>query len=80
MATPSLRFPQNAPGPFYTTSECIDCDMCRETAPASFRRDDEIGYSIVHRQPATPEEEAQAREALHGCPTEAIGCAEKPAG
>lgn len=80
MATLSLRFPQNAPGRFYTTAECIDCDMCRETAPTSFRRDDDLGYSIVHRQPATPEEEALAREALHGCPVEAIGDMEESAG
>jgi ferredoxin len=78
MATPSLRFPQNAPGRFYTTAECIDCDICRETAPASFRRDDDLGYSVVYRQPATPEEDAQAREAMHGCPVEAIGCADAP--
>ena len=38
-----------------------------------FRRDDELGLSIVFRQPATPEEWRQAREAMHFCPTETIG-------
>lgn len=54
-------------------SSCIDCDLCRETAPASFRRNDDIGLSIVFHQPITAEEVAQAREALESCPTESIG-------
>jgi ferredoxin len=63
----------NATGAFYVDSSCIDCDMCRETAPGSFRRNDEIGFSIVYRQPVTPEEIAQAIDAMEGCPTESIG-------
>ncbi len=63
----------SATGAFYVDSSCIDCDMCRETAPASFRRNDEIGFSIVYRQPVTPEEIAQAIDAMEGCPTESIG-------
>lgn len=80
MATPSPRFPENAPGPFYITSDCIDCDMCRETAPGVFRRHDDIGFSIVFRQPATEADRRLAEDALRDCPTEAIGCEEKPAG
>jgi len=49
------------------------CDLCQTTAPAFFTRDDEIGFSIVHRQPVTPEELALAEEAREGCPTESIG-------
>jgi len=63
----------NAPGAFYVDSSCIDCDLCRETAPASFRRNDDIGLSIVFRQPVTAEEARQAREALESCPTDSIG-------
>ena len=63
----------NAPGPFYVDASCIDCDLCRDTAPAIFQRNEEIGLSIAYRQPSTPEEFAQAIEAMNGCPTESIG-------
>ena len=73
MANRNEKNPGSVPGPFYVDSTCIDCDLCRETAPASFRRDDELGLSIVFHQPVTPEEWRQAREALQSCPTETIG-------
>ena len=73
MATTTERLPQNIVGPYYVDSSCIDCDLCRSTAPALFKRDDETGFSIVHRQPVTPEERALAEEAREGCPTESIG-------
>lgn len=63
----------NAPGKFYVDTECIDCDLCRETAPANFKRNDDGGYSFVFNQPATSQEEDQCREAMEGCPVEAIG-------
>ncbi len=73
MANPNEKNPGNAPGPFYVDSTCIDCDMCREIAPATFRRNDDLGMSIAHRQPVTPEEWKQACEALQNCPTGTIG-------
>jgi ferredoxin len=65
--------PGNVPGPFYVDSTCIDCDLCREIAPASFRRNDDIGLSIVFQQPTTPAERQAADEAVTSCPTESIG-------
>jgi ferredoxin len=73
MADRNMKFPQNTPGRFYVDESCIDCDQCRSTAPAFFRRDEEIGFSVVYRQPGRPEEIQLAREALEGCPTESIG-------
>ena len=67
------RLPQNVAGRFYVDSSCVDCGLCPSTAPAHFRRDDEIGQSFVFRQPETPEEIALCQEALEGCPTESIG-------
>ena len=67
------RLPENVPGAFYITNQCIDCDMCRETAPTVFRRDDNIGFSVAFHQPETELERQQAEEALQGCPVEAIG-------
>ena len=73
MADRSSRLPQNSPGPWYVDSNCIDCDLCRETAPTVFRRDDDAGNSIVFHQPETDEERRLAAEAAEGCPVEAIG-------
>ena len=36
MADVANKFPQNVPGRFYVDDQCIDCDLCRETAPANF--------------------------------------------
>ncbi len=73
MATLSERLTQNAPGAFYVDASCVDCDLCRSLAPAFFRRDDEIGYSYVHRQPITSEEIEVATDAMNSCPSESIG-------
>jgi ferredoxin len=73
MPDPLDRNPENVPGSFYVDSTCIDCDMCRGSAPQFFTRWDEGGYSIVHVQPVTEEEIAQAIEAMEGCPSESIG-------
>jgi ferredoxin len=78
MAEKNNRLPQNAPGPWYIDSTCIDCDLCRETAPTVFQRDEESGNSIVFHQPATAEELKLAEEAKSGCPVEAIGCDDAP--
>jgi ferredoxin len=73
MADRLARLPENAPGRFYVDTQCIDCDVCRVTAPASFQRSEEKAYSYVYRQPATAEEEALCEEAMDCCPVEAIG-------
>jgi len=73
MAEKNDRLSQNVTGPYYVDSTCVDCDLCRNTAPDFFRRDDETGFSFVHRQPVTPDEIALAEEAERGCPTESIG-------
>ncbi len=64
---------ENASGKFYVDSQCIDCDLCRETAPNNFTRSDDEGYSYVFKQPENDEEIGQCREAMEGCPVEAIG-------
>ena len=75
MADKDCKLPENVPGRFYVDDQCIDCDACRETAPAYFTRSDEKGYSFVHAQPDPNDEDAVelCREALEGCPVEAIG-------
>lgn len=73
MADSENKYSQNADGKFYVDDQCIDCDLCRETAPANFKRDDDGGHSYVFKQPESSEEEALCQEALEGCPVEAIG-------
>jgi ferredoxin len=73
MANRNERLPENVSGAYYVDSTCIDCDLCRSTAPDFFRRNDEHGYSVVYRQPVTTEEIANAEEARLSCPTETIG-------
>lgn len=73
MATFADRVKENVSGLFYVDSQCIDCDLCRETAPNFFKRNDDGGYSFVYKQPTTEDEKAQCMEALEGCPVEAIG-------
>jgi ferredoxin len=52
--------------------ESIDCDLCRETAPANFARDADESHSFVYKQPQNEEEEALFREAMEGCHVERI--------
>ena len=73
MAVLENRYKENVTGKFYVDSQCIDCDLCRQTAPSNFDRNQSGGYSFVKKQPTTPEEEALCKEAKEGCPVEAIG-------
>ena len=73
MANRNDKAPQNVPGPFYVDTSCIDCDLCRNTAPQFLTRYDEGSYTYAYRQPVTAEEIALAEEARLGCPTESIG-------
>jgi ferredoxin len=64
---------ENVQGSYYVDSSCIDCDVCRDTAPDNFVRSDENSYSFVCKQPQTKEEKELCDEALACCPVEAIG-------
>lgn len=73
MADIANKYPENVAGRFFVDNQCIDCDLCRETAPNNFTRWEDGGYSYVKKQPESPEEEAACKEAMEGCPVEAIG-------
>ena len=75
MADRALRVAENVEGSFFVDASCIDCDTCRQLAPATFR--DAGEYSFVHRQPRNSEEERAALRALVACPTGSIGTANK---
>jgi ferredoxin len=73
MASPADAYPDNVRGKFYCDDQCIDCDLCRDTSPDNFTRNEEGGYSYVFNQPDNEEELELCREAMEGCPVEAIG-------
>ncbi len=73
MAESDNKHPENVPGTYYVDDQCIDCDLCRETAPANFTRHNDGGYSYLYKQPENADEIAACEEARAGCPVEAIG-------
>src|SRR5437762_7468081 len=75
MADPKRRIEGNAAGDFYVDSTCIDCDQCRQIAPAVFRSEGDV--SVVHHQPSSPAETLRAEMALVTCPTASIGTTSK---
>ncbi len=71
VANPRKRLPENVPGEFFVDSTCIDCDTCRQLAPATFGDTGE--FSFVAAQPRTADAERAATRALLACPTGSIG-------
>jgi len=72
MANFKKRVVENVPGDFFVDSTCIDCDACRQIAPAVFG--EAATTSFVKAQPVSSIERRQAVRALLACPTGSIGC------
>lgn len=71
MADQNKRLDSNVAGNFYVDATCINCDTCRQLAPASF---EEVGdFSAVTRQPDGVGSLHQAYQALLSCPVGSIG-------
>jgi ferredoxin len=62
MADAANKYAENVAGKFYVDDQCIDCDLCRETAPANFKRNDDGGHSYVYKQPETPRKKRSAKK------------------
>ena len=73
MADNTDKVANNVDGAFYVDSNCIDCDLCRQTAPDNFARNEDDGYSFVSKQPENDEEHQACLDAMEECPVEAIG-------
>ncbi len=73
MADNTDKVEGNADGQFYVDTNCIDCDLCRQTAPDNFERNEDEGFTFVNKQPEGDEEEQACIDAMEECPTEAIG-------
>ncbi len=66
------RWSDNVAGRFFVTQACIDCDLCKEAAPAIFARNEKEGHAYVRKQPTSDSELRACLEAVKGCPVEAI--------
>ncbi len=77
MANFSKRLESNVEGNFFVDSTCIDCDTCRQLAPATFVEDGD--HSAVFHQPETAKNELAAYQALIACPVGSIGTVKKNA-
>ena len=73
MADQQDKVVDNVAGNFFVDSQCIDCNLCRDTAPKNFKHNEDEGYSFVYKQPEGEEEIDQCAEAKDSCPVEAIG-------
>ena len=71
MANPAKRVGENVPGAMFVDATCIDCDACRQIAPATFGEARTTSY--VRQQPSNEAEQRQAWRALVSCPTGSIG-------
>jgi ferredoxin len=66
------KHPLSAPGRYYVDRTlCIACGNSVNVAPNNLKMSEEM-CAYVFKQPETAEEEAQCRQALEECPTEAI--------
>lgn len=73
MADLSTKWSDSIPGKVFVDQSCIACDACILSAPQNFAMNESDGHAYVKKQPSNPEEEAACKEALEGCPVEAIG-------
>ena len=73
MADKDNKYPENIKGRYYVDKECIACDACVLAAPDNFGMDENDGHAFVKKQPLSEAEEDQCRDAMEGCPVEAIG-------
>ncbi|UYL10070.1 ferredoxin [Bdellovibrio sp. SKB1291214] len=73
MADKSSKWSENKPGKMFVDQSCIACDACVLTAPNNFAMHEEDGHAFVSKQPESPEEQELVKEAMEGCPVEAIG-------
>ncbi len=73
MADNTDKVEDNVDGAWFVDTNCIDCDLCRQTAPDNFERNEDEGYTYVSKQPDGDDEVQACQDAMEECPVEAIG-------
>jgi len=59
-------------GEYKVTDDCLGCETCVEIAPNNFGMNKKTKMAIVKKQPSTATERVDCKEALKGCPVDAI--------
>ena len=77
MANLQKRVSDNVVGDFFVDATCINCDTCRQIAPATFA--DAHDYAYVYQQPRDKSERRLEIQALLSFPTGSIGSRRKEA-
>ncbi len=73
MANRREKREENVSGKYYVDHTCIGSKFCADAAPSVFKMSEGGDHAYVVKQPGDATEEEQAREAMQGCPVEAIG-------
>ena len=67
------KHPLNVQGKYYVDYEvCLNHEYCVYEAPHNFKIDENTWCAYTFKQPETPDEENQCKEAMASCPVEAI--------
>lgn len=69
------RLPENVPGKYYVNSDCIGSGVCARSAPEIFKikgSSNTLGFAYVAKQPEMSEEVDRVKDAIQGCPVDAI--------
>jgi len=73
MADVTQKYSENAPGAYFVDNTCIACDACVLAASENFKMNEDDGHAYLSKQPDSLLEEERCKEAMAGCPVEAIG-------
>lgn len=73
MADLTQKWKENQTGKMFVDQSCIACDACVLSAPKNFAMHEDDGHAYVVKQPESTEEISACKEAMEGCPVEAIG-------
>ena len=73
MANIDDKFPENVDGAYYVDEQCIACGLCPTEASNNFTMTDDDSYAYVFKQPENDEQKQDCKDALEGCPVDAIG-------
>lgn len=73
MADLNMKWQSNVQGRMFVDQTCIACDACVLAAPDNFKMNEDGPHAYVSKQPESDAEIAACKEAMEGCPVEAIG-------
>lgn len=72
MKKATQKLPENVPGPFFVTEECISCSVCWELAPQFIKSHPIHTYAFFYSQPQEKTDLDLCFEALKICPVDCI--------